>query len=469
MKHFILILFFFLSLTTAAQELSLQQCIDLALQNNIGLRRSELQKQTSKVVLKSTRSEILPQLNGRYNVGVNNGRSIDPYTNDYIDQQLEFSNAGLSLYSQLFRGFELRNSIRRDRYNLKASEAETEEAQQQLILDVTLAYFQILNNRDLLDLARLRLEATKKQADRLSIFYEQGEGNPADYTDILGQISNDEASIVEAEIQLEQSVLELANLLDLDVLPKIEGMAFPEDLERYGLSATDVYEDALKNLATIEAKRLRIEASEEDVKVSKSLYSPEFGFFAQLNTNYSSVARTFSQTGTRVVETGNFVTIDEVPYPVRTNQVLFTDERIGYLDQLNNNLNSVVGVAVDIPLFNGLRAKRSIQLKKIELEDSKLELEDTKNDLQQEIRMAWNQMQASYRNYHLLQDQVAAYEKSYRVNEIRFMNGVSNFVDYIITKNNLDRARINMANTRYEYIIRVKILEYYRGIENGNS
>ncbi|MGM0934276.1 MAG: TolC family protein [Bacteroidota bacterium] len=463
MKQFVILSFLFFSLTAFTQELSLQECVDLALQNNIALKRSELQKHTAEINLKSTRSGILPQLNASYNLGINNGRSIDPYTNDYIDQQLKFSNAGLSLYNQLFKGFELRNSIQRDRFNLQASEAETEQAQQQLILDVTLAYFQILNNRDLLELARLRLEATKKQTDRLKSLYDQGEGNPADFTDILGQISNDEASVVDAETQLERSVLELANLLNLDTLPKVQEMAFLAELEKYKLSATEVYEDALNNLATIEAKRLRIEASKEDVQVSRSFYSPEISLFAQLNTNYSSVARTFNETGTRLVETGNFITLDEVNYPVKTNQTLFTDEKIGYLDQLNNNLNSVVGVAVDIPIFNGLRAKRTVQLKKIELEDSKLELEDTKNDLQQEIRMAWNQMQASYRNYHLLQEQVEAYEKSYQVNEVRFTNGVSNFVEYIFSKNNLDRARINMANARYEYMIRVKILEYYRG------
>lgn len=464
MKHLAILFIFFFSITAAAQELSLQECIDLALQNNIALKRSELQKRTAKINFKSTRSGVLPQLNANYNIGINNGRSIDPYTNDYIDQQLEFSNAGLSLYNQLFKGFELRNSIQRDRFNLKASEAETEETRQQLILDVTLAYFQILNNRDLLELARLRLKATQQQTDRLKTLYELGEGNPADYTDILGQISNDEASVVEAETQLEQSLLELANLLDLDTLPEVREMAFLEELEKFEPSAAEVYEDALNNLPTIEAERLKIQASEEDVQVSRSLYAPGIALFAQLNTNYSSVARTFNESGTRVVETANFITIDEVNYPVRTNQALFTDEKIDYLDQLNNNLNSVVGVAVDIPILNGFRAKRTVQLKKIQLQDSKLELEDTKNDLQQEIKMAWNQMHASYTNYHLLQEQVEAYERSYQVNETRFTNGVSNFVEYIISKNNLDRAKINMANARYEYLLRVKILEYYRGV-----
>lgn len=72
-------------------------------------------------------------------------------------------------------------------------------------------------------------------------------------------------------------------------------------------------------------------------------------------------------------------------------------------------------------------------------------------------------MEAAYENYFILQEQVDAYEQSYEVNEIRFTNGVSNIVEYIISKNNLDRARINLANAKYEYLIRVKVLEYYKG------
>lgn len=464
MKYFIFFSFFLLSITSPAQELSLQECIDLAIENNIDLKRSILKKRAAKINFRSTRADALPQINANYNLGVNNGRSIDPYTNDYIDQQLKFSNAGVSLYNPLFKGFEIKNSIQRDRYNLKASEAETEEARQQLILDVTLTYFQILNNRDLLKLARLRLEATKEQAGRLKTLYEQGKGNPADYTDILGQISNDQTSVVEAETRLEQSALELANLLNLDSLPKVQELPITEDLEKYDLTATQVYQDALNNLATIEARALRVEASKEDVQVARALYSPQISLFAQLNTNFSSAARTFEETGTRVIETGDFINIDDNTYTVKRNQAIFSDEEIGYFDQFNNNLNSVVGVAVGIPIFNGFRAKQNIQLKKMELEDSKLQLEDTKNDLEQEISIAWNQMQASYQNYHLLQQQVKAYRKSYEVNEVRFSNGVSNFVEYIISKNNLDRARISMANARYEYLIRTQILEYYRGI-----
>ena len=468
LRTFIIILSFLFSTNLFSQDsiperFSLKESIEIAIRNNINLKRANLQAETATLNFKGTRSEVLPSLNGRYNYGINNGRSIDPFTNDYIDQKLNFSNAGLNLDAQIFNGFELRNSIQRDRNNMRASEAEVKAERQKLILDVTLAYFQVLNNRDLLELARLRLESTKQQTDRLKTLNEQGQGNPADYTDIKGQVNNDESMVVDAENNLYQSKLELAQLLNVDSDIYIEDFQVSPELEKYQLSAEETYEASLKNLATFEARRLRIEAAEEDVAVSRSLFAPNISFFAQLNTNYSSVARLFNETGTQIVETGQFISVDGVTYPVRTNQSLFAEEKISYSDQFENNLNSVIGVAVDIPIFNGFRAKRNVQLKKIQLEDAELELENTKNEFLQAIKRAHKDMKAAYENYFILQDQVEAYEQSYEVNEIRFTNGVSNIVEYIISKNNLDGARINLANAKYEYLIRLKVLDYYKG------
>lgn len=450
--------------TSSTEKLSLEECIGLALENNINLQRSQLNTKTAKLHFKQSKSEVLPSLNASYNYGLNNGRSVDPYTNDIIDQQLDFSNASLNFNGDLFKGFELRNKIRRDRYNLQASEAETEETRQQLILNVTLAYFQVLNSRDLLQLAQLRLESTKEQTDRLKTLYEQGEGNPADYTDIQGQVNSDESNVLDARKKLEQARLELAQLLNKKDEVEVEKMEMLPELAKYDLSAQEVYEQSLANLATFKAGELRIKAAKKDVDVARALYSPQISLFAQLNSYYSSSARLFNQTGTQVIETGQFIKIDDVSYPVMANQDQFSEEKIGYKDQFENNLNSVVGVAVDIPLFNGFRARQNVQLKKIEFQDRKLEFENTKNDYFKAIREAYNDMQTAYQNYQIFMKQVDSYEKSYRVNEIRFKNGVSNIVEYIISKNNLDRARINLANARYEYMIRAKILDYYRGV-----
>ena len=468
MKKFIIILLFITTglsaQNTENSRLSLEECIQLALDNNLNLKRSDLQAETEKLNFHGTKSQVLPSINGSYSYAINKGRSIDPYTNDVIDQQFSYSNAGLRLNAQIFNGFELRNSIQRDRYNMEAAEAEKEAAQQQLILEVTLAYFQVLNNRDLLDLVELRLESTRQQKDRLETLNDQGEGNPADYTDIKGQINSDQSAVISAENQLEQSKLNLAQLLNLDSEVNVEEFHALPKMEIYGLSAEEIFSESLENLEVFNGQRLRVNAAEENVAVARSLFAPEISLFAQLNTNYSSLASLLNETGNQIVETGQFITINDVNYAVRTNQSQFSQQDIPYFDQLNNNLSSVAGLSVNIPIFNGFRAKRSVSLKKIQLEDARLKLENTENEYLQAIKQAHNDMQAAYENYYILQEQVQSYEESYRVNEIRFENGVSNIVEYIISKNNLDASRINLANAKYEFLIRVKILDYYRGV-----
>lgn len=466
MKKFIFLLFITISLhaqNDSQAELSLEECIQIAIENNIDYKRSELQSETEELNFKGTKSQVLPTINGSYSYAVNKGRSIDPYTNDVIDQQFSYSNAGLRLNARIFNGFELRNSIQRDRFNMEAAEAEKEAAKQQLILDVTLAYFQVLNSKDLLDLARIRLQATENQKDRIETLNEEGSGNPADFTDMKGQFSNDESAVVAAENQLKQAKLDLAQLLNIDSEIEIEDFQMPLEMKPYELSAEEVFSECLENLEVFEGQRLRLQAAEEDVAVARSLFSPEVSLFAQMNTNYSSLASLLNETGSQVVETGQFININGTNYVVQTNETQFSQQDIPYFDQLNNNLSSVAGLSVNIPIFNGFRAKRQVSLKKLQQEDARLALESTKNEYLRAIKQAYNDMQAAYKDYFLLQDQVAAYEESYRVNEIRFQNGVSNLVEYIISKNNLDRARINLANARYEFLIRTKILDYYKG------
>ena len=445
------------------ERYSLAQCIEIALENNLDLKSTVLNANTAKINHRQATANILPSLNGNYNIGVNNGRSIDPFTNDFINQELTFSNARLNLDATIFNGFRILNTVKQQRLNRQASEMEIEEAKQTLILNVTLAYLQVLNGTDLLALAKARLIATNKQLKQQEDLYNEEVGNPADYADIKGQKTIDETNILVAESNLNNAELSLARLLNLSQNITVDRTSILLDFEKYTLSSDDVFNNAMQNLATFKAKELRVKAAKKGVSVAKAQYIPEISFFGQLNTNYSSVAETFTETGTNVVETGDFVTVNNNEISVFTNQTQFRGEKIDYLDQFDNNLNTVVGIAVNIPLFNGFRAKNNVALEKIKAEESIIELERTAQEVKNAISQVHFDMQTAYNRHQSLLNQVTAFEESYRVNEIRFNNGVSNFLAYITSKNNLDNAKTNLTNAKYEYLLRVKILEFYRG------
>jgi outer membrane protein len=234
-------------------------------------------------------------------------------------------------------------------------------------------------------------------------------------------------------------------------------------LDGYPYSSQDVYEDALENLATFKAKTLRIDAAKKGVSVAKAQFVPEVSVFGQLNTNYSSVAETFTETGSFVVETNDFVVSNNQNLPVFSNRSQFTSQSISYTDQLDNNLNTVVGVSVIVPILNGFRAKNNVALQKIQVEESLVELERTQLDIKNAIKQVHFDMEAAFLRYQSLLTQVEAFQESYRINDIRFNSGAANFLAYITSKNNLDSAQTNLANAKYEYFLRVIVLEYYRG------
>lgn len=450
----------------AEVTLTLEQCLEIALENNLDLKRSILSKDASSITFKRSKSEVLPTLNGNYNLGVSNGRSIDPYTNDYVDQKLTFSNAGLNLNFTVFNGFKLLNTIRNKRYEMNAAEMEVEEQKQNLILDVTLTYLQILNNKDLLKLANSRLETTKNQLKRLESLYEEEIGNPADYTDMKGQLASDMTNVISANNNLEEAKLNLFLLLNIDTSIEAEfvNMDLKDSIKNYEYSSEEVYSDALTNLATFKAKEYRLDAAKMSIKVAKSGYVPEISLFGQLNTNYSSAAQFFTETGSSLVETGGFVTINDVAYPVLQNEIAFSGEEIDYMDQLKNNVYTSFGVAVTVPLLNGFQSKNNVALEKIKFEETKLDLQNTKLEFKTAVEQAYLQMEAALQRYYIYQKQSEAFDESFRINEIRFNNGVSNIVEYLTSKNNKDNAMINLANAKYEYLLRVRVLEYYRGV-----
>ncbi|WP_397447413.1 TolC family protein [Polaribacter sp. R77954] len=455
--------FFTFSQSTAIKTYTLEECINIALKNNLSLKSAKNSEKSAKINYNQSKADLLPNLNGSYNIGVNNGRSIDPFTNDFINQQLTFSSANLSLNATIFNGFSLLNTLKQQKLNSQASNFEVEQEKQNLILNVTLAYLQVLNSKDLLTLNKERLVVTNNQLKIQKDLYDEGRENPADYTDLLGQKASDETTILSSRIALNNSKLNLRTLLNLKNNIEISTTGLLFSLEKYKLTSEQVFNDALQSLATFKASELRVASAKKGVSVAKAQYMPEISLFGQLNTNYSSAAQTFAEIGTSLIETGDFVTINNQNFQVQTNQTSFQVNEISYLDQLDNNLNSVVGVSLSVPIFNGFRAKNNVALEKVRVEESLIALEQTQLEIKNTIDQIHFDMEAAFARYQSLAKQVIAFQKSFDINKTRFNNGVSNFLAYITSKNNLENSKINLSIAKYDYYLRVKVLEYYRG------
>ena len=463
-KIILYLLLFLLPFVVCAQKdvISLQDCIDMALENNLELTSSKLNAQTSNINFKQNKNPLLPNINGNYNIGVAEGRSIDPFTNDFINEELTFSNLGLGLDATIFNGFNLVNRWKQSKLNLEASQMDVEAAKQNLILNVTLNYLQVLNARELLKLSQIRVQSSEEQLKRLRSLFEEESGSPASYRDLQGQFASDQSQIIANQNALELALIELNRLVNPTEVITNNLQDILIDDANYVFTAQEIYEQSLQTFPNLKASDLRLQASEKGIAVAKSLYVPEVSFFANLRTNYSSAARIFNQNGSLVQETGDFVTVNGTDVPVFRESSTFESAEIGYRDQFDNNLNTSYGLSVNIPIFNGFNAKNNVGLEKVRNQQAQVELDQTKLDLKLAIQQSYSTMIASMKNYKLLEEQVDAYAESFRINEVLFQNGASNSTDYILSRNTLENAKVNLANVKYSYALRLKILEYYR-------
>jgi outer membrane protein len=436
MNRVVKLLFFLLiSFFAKGQTFTLQQAIDTAIAKNIPVRQTSLLMEQAAINWKQSRLNRLPDLNATINHGINQGRSIDPFTNSYVTQQINFAGYGISSGTLLFNGMNLSNLIKQNAYAYEASKMEWQQAKDNLTLNVILAYLQVLNNEDVVASSTRQAELSQKQLERLQILDKEGAVIPSQVSDIKGQFMNDQLAILNARNNLETSKLDLAQLMNIPYSKNIqlERVNVGELLRAYDKDPKTIYENSLQQFSLIKSVDLRKQSARYALRATKGELFPSLFFNGNLNTNYSSVA---------------------------TN----TTGKIPYREQLNNNVFSTVGLGLRIPIFNSLSVRNRIKLADITLKNTELIEENTKQLLRQQIEQAHLNMTNAFERYKTLLEQVEAYTQSFKAAEVRFNSGVGTSVDYLLAKNNLDRATINLISAQYDFALRKKVLDYYQNI-----
>ena len=467
MKSFFLNLLFvsFALFATAQNKLTLQQAIETGIKNNIDVLQSDLLMQKADISLKQSRENKLPNLNASAYQGTNYGKSINPFTNAYIDQKVGFGSYGASSNILLFNGLSLQNQIKSNELGYEASKQELQQAKDNLTINIILAYLQVLSAGDVLKQSQEQVMVTQKQADRLGILNQSGAILPSDYYDLKGQLANDQIAIVDNKANLETAKLSLAQLLNIPYNKNLEVERIPE--ENFNINYTDtpdeIYKTALQQFAQVKAVTLRTQSAEKNIRSIQGELYPTLSFGGSINTNYSSVATQSYFVNTTDIPSSNYVTVDGSQYPVTVKQDNYNSQKINFGNQFNNNLYYTINLGLTIPLFNAGRVRNLVKLAKIDFQNNELIELHTKTQLQQSIEQAYVYLTSSSDKYKLLQDQVNSFTESFRTVEIRFNAGAITSVDYLISKNNLDHAKANLIIAKYDFVLREKVLNYYGG------
>ncbi|MBO9634016.1 MAG: TolC family protein [Chitinophagaceae bacterium] len=415
--------------------LTLKQCVETALKNNMDVKLSDLDFQRDFINLRGAKGAMLPSLIGNIGHNLRQGRSIDYATNGYTTSSNTTADISLNADVTLFNGFRLFNNLKARQYMYDAGKMELQQAKDLITLNVILAYLDVLSFTDVLKQQEQLTEVTQKQVDRLAIMNDQGAIKPSDFYDLKGQLAANKLSIIDTRNQLNNARLRLAQLMNITYNESltVERVGLEQFDMAYSTTPEAVFNTALEQLAQVKAIDLVEKSAERDVKAARGGLYPTVSLGAGYNTNYSR----------------NFLDSAE--------------KRIPYFDQVKNNRSTNVGIGVYIPFMNGFQARNRLSLAKIALKEAEYRADNTRIQLRQNIERDYLNMTATLNRYQALIDQVSSYNENFRAAEVRFNNGASNSVDYLIAKNKLDNSNIDLIIARYDFLLRTRILDYYQG------
>ena len=463
---YILLFSLFLPFTAKSQDtlsLSLKQCIEFAIKNNIDLIRNESQLQISHEELNQSRASNLPNLNGYLSQGQNSGKSINPYTNTFLNQQIMTGQYGLNSSMTLWNGFYNYNTMRQNSFNFKATKLDNEQAKLDLTINVMTLYYQTLSNEEVLNETILQYNLSKKQVDRLLVLNNNNAVSPNVLYDAKGQLANDKINLINAKNTLETSKLSLIQLLNIDNMIKIKLEKTELPISTSVNNPETIYQTSLQNFPSVRASEYRKISSKKGYNANLGSILPTLSLNASVGTNYSNAASIQKYNYVSDASSDNYVIIGNTKVPVYSPQYSFNEEKINFSDQFKNNLNSYIGLNLQVPIFNSFRQKAQIKISKINYELSGSQNKTNLIKLKINIQQAYLNMLTAQEKYDAVQEQAINYSESFKIAITKFDKGAITSVDYVFSKTNNDKAKLNLVMSKYDYFLKSKVLEYYQG------
>lgn len=413
---------------------SLEDCIKYAVDHNIQIKQQSLQTRMQKNALDQSKMNLLPTINGQASHDYSFGRALDQNTYTFYNQTVQSDYFYLGGRTTVFNGLQNYNTIQRNKYELLAGEQDLQKIMDNVSLSVALAYLQILLNKELVTANENQLNITLQQIEKTRKLVDAGSSARGNLLQIEAQAAQEEVSLVTMRNQLEISYLNLTQLLELETPSGFEIVVPDINVDQNSVvtgNIDEIFSLAAQTRPEIKSSELKLAASEYDLKIAKGSRSPSFSLSHTFGTRYSY--------------------IKDLPMQ-------------SFEDQLKNNKNFGLGISMNLPIFNGWQVNRNISNSKLAVENSQYSLEGTKKQLYKDIQQSYTDAVAALKKYNASVKAVNSSEESFRYTEQKFNVGMITPVDYNAAKTQLLKAQSEMAQAKYEFIFKTKVLDFYKGL-----
>ncbi len=451
------------------------RCVEHAQKNNISVRQTDLQSRFSALTYQQSKADQLPTLNFNSNIGYSLGRSNNPTTGVLEDNN--FFNIGMQLQSgvTIFNWFSKKNTIEANRLSWEADKEQTSKIQNDIALNVAVAYLQVLLAREQVNLAKVQIVVTQAQLETTRKKVDAGVLPELNAAEIEAQLARDSSSLVTAEASALQFLLQMKALLNLDAAASFDIQTPPVDripiIPLAELQPEAVYVTALSTLPQQKVNELRIQSAQKSVAAAKGALYPTISAFGSLSTNaisfkrpiYDQVFSGYSLSGARaIVSPGIFYPV-EIPVFTEGSTITGYFKAGSIPKQFNNNFGQAIGVGISVPIFNGRSARTAWDRSKLTVQKLGLEKESADMQLKQDIYKAYNDATAALQKFNADKKSVQTAEKAYDFASKRYVLNLLSPYDLLNSQNNVQKAKIQALYSQYDYVFKMKLLEFYKG------
>lgn len=476
MKTILTIFLFIASLTIATAQSStwdLQQCVDYAQKNNISLKQAEISAKINHNNATQSKAAILPTVNAGAQHTYNFGRTIDRYTNTFANSQVLSQNFYVSSNVILWSGMAQYNNIKANQYQYLSSAETYLQQRNDLALNVATAYINVIFSDEILQIAKTQYKITEEQLDRTQKLADAGTLAKSAVYDLKAQLANEDVNVISSDNNYQIALLSLKQLLNLDTLSNFNISRPNVDIlnnELAAVSVQEIYETALKNQHSVRSAEYSVMAAEKSLDVAKGRISPTLSATGSLGTGTSELDRN--------IDAVNFVGVEQTPYyiaddpnnptliyPVYQPKTEVITSKKPFADQFKDNVNKSVGLTLSIPIFNGLQTVTGVKNAKLTALNAKYSQDLLEQNLYKTIAQAYANARAALNKYNASKLAVEASEQSFFYAEQKFNVGAISTFDYNNAKVRSQNALGNMVQAKYDYVFKLKVLDFYQGKE----
>jgi outer membrane protein len=383
-----------------------------------------------------------------------------------------YNSYSLQSSVNVFNFFSLRNSIAANRYAWQASLAGTEKTKNDISLNVANAYLQVLLAREQAEAARAKLALSQSQLELTRKQVRAGTLPELNAAELESQVAQDSSNYISLVGQIQLNILGLKAYMGMDA-----GATFEVDSPRVeeipveqlvNVQPETVYALALVNQPQQKADALLIASNRMNVKSNRGAMYPTLSLQGSVGTNYSSNNKTATYSnptiqgtdtlfGYRVAGTNTTVVQDMYRYDVNA-------KTIPYFNQLNNGFNQYLGLNLNIPIFNNGTLRTNYNRSKLNLRNAELQRDQDNLTLKQNIYQAYTAASTALQKYEANKISLVATSKSADYARKRYGVGMLNTIDLLTNENNYFNAQINLLSSQYDYVFKMKVLEFYKGL-----